>query len=310
MTGRLVAVVGPTAAGKTALAIRIAEALGGEIVSTDSQQVYRGMDIGTGKATLQERAAVPHHLLDIVDPDEPMTAARLIALADQAIAGILARGRAVVTCGGTGLYYRALIHGLFEGPGAEPELRARLEAEAETHGTETLWARLSAVDPEAARKIDRRDRVRTIRALEVYELTGVPISQHQRAHDFKTVPPRYDVLGIGLSPGRDELHRRIDARVDQMIEMGLVEEVRGLIARGYSPGLRAFSAIGYREICAFLQGGVSRADAVLKIKQASRRYARRQLTWFRSEPTVTWYKSPADVDLGRVIAWWKQPGRA
>ena len=291
----LVAVVGPTAAGKTALAIRLAEALGGEVVSCDSQQVYRGMDIGTGKATAEEQERVPHHLLDVVAPDQPMTAARYVDLADAAIAEIAARGRVPILCGGTGLYYRALLYGLFAGPAADESLRARLDDEAETGGVETLWARLAAVDPEAAGRIDRRDRVRIIRALEVWELTGVPISAHQREHDHRKLPPRYPVRGIGLGPPRDELGPRIDARVDAMFAAGWVDEVKALNASGFACALRAFAAIGYREICAFLHGKYPLEEAVRKTKQATRRFARRQLAWFRAEPTVTWYKSAAEV---------------
>lgn len=298
---RLLAVVGPTASGKTALAIRLAELAGGEIVSIDSQQVYRGMDVGTAKATAEERARVPHRLLDVVAPDEPMTAARFVELADAAIADAAARGRPVVLAGGTGLYYRALCYGLFAGPPADAAVRARLEAES----TEALRARLEEVDPAAAARIDRRDRVRMIRALEVHELTGVPISEHQAAHDHRRVPLRYEVRGIGLAPPREELVRRIDARVDAMLAAGLVDEVRGLEAAGYPCTLRAMQAIGYREICAHLRGELTLAEAAERIKQATRRYARRQLAWFRGEPTVSWFRSAGDpaLDASALVAW-------
>lgn len=300
---RVLAVVGPTASGKTDLAVRIGEMLGGEIISIDSQQVYRGLDIGTGKATPAERARVPHHLLDVVAPDEPMTAARFVELADEAIRDVVRRGRIPILCGGTGLYYRALIYGLFSGPAADETLRTRLEAEAEACGTEALWRRLAEVDPEAAARIDRRDRVRTIRALEVFELTGIPISEHQRRHDHRRVPPRYDVRAVGLDPPRPELYARIDSRVDRMIAAGLESEVRGLLEAGYSCDLRAFAAIGYREMCAYLQGKTTLDEAVAAIKKNSRRYARRQLAWFRAEPTVIkWYKSAADVDPSTLLS--------
>jgi tRNA dimethylallyltransferase len=300
---RLIAVVGPTAAGKTALGIRIAERLGGEVISCDSQQVYRGMDIGTGKATAEERARVSHHLLDVVDPDQAMTAARYVELADAAIADVVARGRSPVLCGGTGLYYRSLLYGLFSGPAADEALRARLDEEAEVRGVESLWARLAAVDPEASTRIDRRDRVRLIRALEVFELTGVPISRHQKEHDHRRRPLRYPVRAVGLGPPRAALGERIDVRVEAMVASGLVDEVRALNARGYACSLRAFSAIGYREICSYLHGKYPLEEAARKIKQATRRYARRQLAWFRAEPTVTWYTSGVDVDVDELAAW-------
>jgi tRNA dimethylallyltransferase len=305
---RIVCVVGPTAAGKTALALQLARAAGAEIVSADSQQVYIGMDIGTSKATAEERALVPHHGLDVVRPDEPMTAARRAALADEATAAAAARGRPAVVVGGTGLYVRALLHGLFDGPPADPALRARLEAEADAapEGTALLHARLAAVDPAAAARIDRRDRVRLIRALEVHELTGEAISVHQERHDYRNAPLRYDVRGIGLAPPRAELHARIDARVDQMIAAGLEAEVRALGAAGYGYDLRAFGAIGYREMCAFLQGKMPLPEAIASIKSATRRYARRQLSWFRTEPTVSWYESPAAVDLASVATWLRE----
>lgn len=300
---RIVAVVGPTASGKTALAMRLAEAVEGEIVSVDSQQVYRGMDIGTAKATPAERERVPHHLIDVAWPDEPMTAARFAELSETAISDIASRGRKAIVCGGTGLYYRSLVYGLFAGPPADPSLRAGLENEArEGGGPEHLWARLQAVDPEAASRIDRRDLVRLVRALEVYELTQRPISEHQRGHDHTKLAPRYDIRAVGLDPPRPWLSRAIDTRVLAMINGGLVDEVSALEARGYPCSLRAFQAIGYREICAHLRGAATLPEATREIQQRSRRYARRQLTWFRKEPTVTWYKSPADVNLGELVA--------
>ena len=305
---RVVLVVGPTAAGKTALALALAEAANAEIVSADSQQVYLGMDIGTSKATAAERARVPHHVVDVVRPDQAMTAARWAQLADAAIADIAARGKHALVCGGTGLYVRALLYGLFDGPPADAALRARLEAEADAapDGTASLWTRLSAVDPTAAARIDRRDRVRLVRALEVHELTGEPISVHQERHDYKNAPLRYAARGIGLAPPRPELHRRIEARVDEMLAAGLEAEVRALGAAGYDFGLRAFSAIGYREMCAYVQGKLSLAELAPAIKSATKRYARRQLSWFRTEPTVSWYESAAAVDAAATIAWLAQ----
>jgi tRNA dimethylallyltransferase len=294
---RLVVIVGPTAAGKTGLAIELARRVGAEVVSADSQQVYRGMDIGTGKASAAERAAVPHHLVDVVAPDEEMTAARFAELADRAIAAIAARDRRIVVCGGTGLYVRILLYGLFDAPPADPSLRAELAADADRLGTPALWERLAAVDPAAAARIDRNDRKRLVRALEVFLLTRTPISEHQRRHDFRTLPRRYPALLIGLAPARDELYPRIEARVDQMIAAGLVDEVRALRAAGYLPPLRSQQAIGYAEIHAHLAGATGLSSAIDLIKRNSRRYARRQLTWYRGDSTVEWFEDPARVDL-------------
>jgi tRNA dimethylallyltransferase len=299
---KMVFVVGPTAAGKTELAMRIAEAAGGEILSADSQQVYRGMDIGTGKATAEQQARVRHHLIDVVDPSEEMTAARYVELADAAIADMARRGKGVVGCGGTGLYVRAFLYGLFPGPPADRAFRDRLAAEAAATGVDKLWERLAAVDPPAAARIERRDLIRITRALEVHELTGRPMSEHQAAHDFTKLARRHDVRLVGLAPPRAELVERIHARVDAMIAGGLVDEVKRLLAAGHDPGARAFAAIGYREIIAHLAGDLALEAAVEQIKKATRRYARRQTIWFRADPTVTWYKAAADVNIGELAA--------
>lgn len=294
---RLVVIVGPTGAGKTRLAIELARRVGGEVVSADSQQVYAGMDVGTGKATAAERAAVPHHLLDVVRPDEDMTAARFAALADAAIADIAARGRAVIVCGGTGLYVRILLHGLFEAPAGDPAFRAGLAAEAAAAGVPALWERLRAVDPAAAARIDPNDLKRITRALEVHHLTGVPISEHQARHDFRTLPTRYPARLVGLAPAREALYAGIDARVDAMLAAGLLDEVRALRDAGYLPPLRSQQAIGYAELHAHLAGVHDLPRAVELVKRNSRRYARRQLAWYRSDHSVSWAQDPAEVDL-------------
>lgn len=293
---RITIVVGPTGAGKSALALALATRLGGSVVSADSQQVYVGMDIGTGKATAAERAAVPHYLLDVVRPDEEMTAARFVALADEAIAQAASRGP-VIVCGGTGLYVRALLFGLFEGPAADPTLRAALEAEAAAHGVAALHARLAALDPEIAAKIDRADLRRTIRALEVQALTGEPMSVHQARHDHRRVPPRYPARLLGLAPPRPQLYAAIDARVEGMMHAGLLDEVRALRAAGYAPPLRSQQAIGYAELHRHLAGELALDDAVALIQRSSRQYARRQLSWYRGDPSVAWAETAADVDL-------------
>lgn len=290
---RIVVIVGPTGAGKTSLSLALARLVGGEVVSCDSQQVYIGMDIGTGKATADERASIPHHLLDVVRPDEEMTMARFMELADRAIADVTARGKPVIVCGGTGLYVRGLLFGLFEGPPASPELRAELAA----MGMEALCAELETVDPIAATKIEKNDQKRIIRALEVFRLTGEPMSTHQARHDHKTVPARYEFKLIGLAPERDALYQAIDTRVDQMIAAGLEREVADLRAVGYTPPLRSQQAIGYAELHATASGELERGRAIELIKRNSRHYARRQLSWYRNDPWITWYPEAAAVDL-------------
>jgi tRNA dimethylallyltransferase len=290
-------IVGPTGAGKTKLALDLAERVGGEVVSADSQQVYIGMDIGTGKVTADERARVPHHLLDVVHPDEEMTAARFVDLADRTIAELAGRSRPVIVCGGTGLYVRALLLGLFAGPPASPELRKELTA----LGIEAVRAELEQVDPAAAAKIDRNDEKRMIRALEVFRLTGEPMSVHQARHDHRSAPLRYPARLVGLSPDREILYRAIDRRVDAMIEQGFEGEVEALRARGFQPPLRSQQAIGYAELHEVLSGRLDRKRGIELIKRNSRHYARRQLSWYRAaiaQPaTIAWHSAVGAVDL-------------
>jgi tRNA dimethylallyltransferase len=294
---RLVVIVGPTGAGKTRLAIALAERTGGEVVSADSQQVYAGMDIGTGKVTADERARVPHHMVDVVQPDEDMTAQRFVELADRAIGDAFARGKPVIVCGGTGLYVRALLLGLFAGPPASPELRAELAEQARRDGSAALHAELVRIDPAAAAKIDRNDAKRIIRALEVFRLTGEPMSAHQAKHDHRILPRRYDAQLVGLQPEREALYQAIDRRVEQMIEAGLEAEVAALRARGYLPPLRSQQAIGYAELHDAVEGRVARGRAIELIKRNSRHYARRQLSWYRADGSIRWHVDPGGVDL-------------
>jgi tRNA dimethylallyltransferase len=294
---RLIVVVGPTGAGKSRVAIELARAIGGEVVSCDSQQVYVGMDIGTGKVSAAERAAIPHHLLDVARPDEEMTAARFVELADAAIADVAARGQHVIVCGGTGLYVRALLLGLFAGPPADAEVRAELEARATAEGTAALWADLHAVDPESAARIDKNDRKRLVRALEVHRLTGETMTEHHRRHDHKAVAPRYEHVLVGVAPPREQLYGVIDARVDAMMAAGLLDEVRALRAAGYVPPLRSQQAIGYAELHDHLAGRSDLSRAVELVKRNSRRYARRQLAWYRPDRSVRWADSPGAVDV-------------
>lgn len=275
----------------------LAERTGGEIVSADSQQVYAGMDIGTGKVTVAQRQRVPHHVVDVVQPDEDMTAQRFVELADLAIADVMARGKQVIVCGGTGLYVRALLLGLFAGPPASIELRAELAEQAQRDGTAALHAELARVDPVAAARIDRNDAKRIIRALEVFRLTGEPMSAHQAKHDHRSLPPRYEARLVGVAPEREALYQAIDRRVEAMIEAGLEAEVAALRARGYRPPLRSQQAIGYAELHDAAEGVVDRVRAIELIKRNSRHYARRQLSWYRSDQNVRWHPDPSAVDL-------------
>ena len=284
----MLAVVGPTASGKSELALAVAADLGAEIVSVDSALVYRGMDIGTDKPSAEALARVPHHLVDVVDPSHTMTVAEFQERARAAIADILGRGRIPLLVGGSGLYFRAVVDAL-EFPGTAPDIRARLESEAEDVGGEALFDRLSSLDPAAAVRMEPANVRRTVRALEVIELTGRPFSSFRTAWD----EPRslYRLTVAGLTHPRPELGRRIDARVDAQIERGLVEEVRHLVEAGFRSSLTSVQAIGYAQVLAHLDGETSLEEAVEEIERRTRRYARRQLSWFRADPRVEWFES-------------------
>lgn len=286
----LVVIVGPTAVGKTDVAIWLAQRLaagpGAEIVSADSRQVYRYMDIGTAKPTPAEQAAARHHLIDIVDPDEPFTLAQYQALAYATIADIAQRGRLPLLVGGTGLYIRAVVEGLtIPAVPPDPTLRQRLFAEAEEIGAAAFHARLRAVDPVAAERLDPRNVRRVVRAWEVYLKTGQPISAQQ-----KRQPPPYRIVMIGLTLPRAALYARVDRRVDAMIAAGLVEEVRGLVARGYGYELPSMSGLGYQQIGYYLQGQITLDEAVALIKKHTRGFIRHQYNWFRpSDGRIRWF---------------------
>jgi tRNA dimethylallyltransferase len=301
----LLAIVGPTAVGKTALSIALAQALGGEIVSADSRQIYRGMDIGTAKPTAAERAAVPHYLVDIADPAEAFSLAVYQELALAAIADIAARGRLPLLVGGTGQYLAAVLEG-WQIPRVEPQLalRAALEREAAQHGVAALHARLAQVDPVAATGILPTNLRRIIRALEVYEVTGRPISEQQAKQ-----PPPYRIRTLWLTLPPPELYARIDRRVDAMIAAGLVAEVRDLIERGYSWDLPALSSLGYRELQPYFAGEASLEDAIQRLKFNTHAFARRQANWFRCLPNVVQLPIAPDL-LDRALAWFKDTDSA
>ncbi len=282
----LLLVVGPTAVGKTAVGVQLALCLGGEVVSADSRQIYRLMDIGTAKPSAEERARVPHHLLDVVDPDQTLTLAEYQQLAYAALRGIVGRGRVPLVVGGTGLYIRAVAEGWTIPPVApNAALREALQARAEREGGESLYAELRAVDPEAAERIDSRNVRRVIRALEVYHGSGRAFSAQQRRR-----PPPYDLLWIGLTMPRGELYQRADVRIEHMMAAGWADEVRDLLTRGYGPELPAFSALGYREMAAYVQGKTSLDEALALIKRHTRGFIRHQYAWFRpQDPRIHWF---------------------
>jgi tRNA dimethylallyltransferase len=286
MAGAIPVIIGPTAVGKTDLSMAIARELDAEVVGGDSRQVYRFLNIGTAKPSIAQRHAVPHHLIDIINPDEPLNAARFAQLACGCIQSIEVRGKQPLVVGGSGLYIRALTDGLFAGPGANPSLRAALEDEVQSLGLQALHERLATVDASAARRIHPHDRVRIIRALEIYTLTGRPISQWQCQWQQPTRHRAF--VFIGLTRQRDDLRRRIAARTEAMLRMGLEAEVRGLLASGYSPTLPPLQSVGYAEILAYLDAKWDLARARAFIERNTWRLAKRQMTWFRRMPEVHW----------------------
>ena len=301
MAVNMICICGPTASGKTGLAVALAKRLDGEVVSCDSMQIYRGMDIGTAKPTLEEMQGIPHHLLDVASPSEDFSVSRYVELADKAVQDIFSRGKTVIVAGGTGLYMDSLIQGRAFAPFPETGKRAALEREAEQQGIEALLERLEQVDPEAAKRLHPSDKKRIIRALEVYEETGKTITQHNE--ETRLLPPKYRPVWLGLSfEPRQLLYDRIDLRVDQMIGQGLVEEVRRLLESGISPRATAMQAIGYKEIAAALRGECDLDTAVEQIKLGSRRYAKRQLTWFRRNPAIRWLVQPREDLVGLALA--------
>lgn len=287
----LVAILGPTATGKSALGIAIAERFNGEIINCDSTAVYRGFDIGTDKVPVAQRRGIPHHLIDIADPTDEYTAAQFARDAAAAVAGIHARGKLPILVGGTGFYYRALTRGLFPGPGKDAALRARLERVADRKGVEALHRMVSRVDPESGLRIQPRDRKRLIRALEVYFQTGKPLTAHFD-HTVSPLPPDVRIGAIALRMPAQWLADRLAARVDDQFEAGLIAEIKRLLASGVPPTARPFGGLVYRQALEMLDGVRDEPATRALIAQENRKYARRQLIWFRKEPNLVWFDGP------------------
>ena len=289
----IVCLAGPTASGKTALAVELAKDLNGEVVSCDSMQVYRRMDIGTAKPSREEMQGIPHHMIDVAEPDEDFSVSRYCAMAAPIVDDIVARGKTAIIAGGTGLYMDSLIRGNDFAPFPSTGVREKLEAEADEVGLPAMLARLREIDPDTADRVS--DRKRILRALEVYLETGETITEHNRK--TRLIPPKYTPLWLGLDfADRGELYRRIDKRVDIMLEMGLMEEIRSLLDSGIPEKCTAMQAIGYKEFVNALEGREPLSQAAEEVKKASRHYAKRQLTWFRRNPAVRWLVRSGDDD--------------
>lgn len=283
----IICIAGPTASGKTALAVALAKEVNGEVVSCDSMQVYKRMDIGTAKPTLEEMQGIPHHMIDVAEPDEDFSVSRYCEMAAPIVDGILARGKTAIIAGGTGLYMDSLIRGNAFAPFPSTGIREKLEAQADREGMESMLNWLHSIDPEATSRLHLSDRKRIIRALEVYLETGETITEHNRR--TQAIPPRYRPLWLGLDfTQRSELYSRIDQRVGLMLEMGLLEEIQSLLASGIPSKATAMQAIGYKEFVAALSGQGTVEEAAAQVRQSSRHYAKRQLTWFRRNKSIHW----------------------
>jgi len=299
LRSQIIIICGPTGVGKTSFAIRLAREFGGHIVGADSMQIYRHMDIGTAKPTTEEKSAVPHHMVDIVDPDQSFDAAAYGERAGLIIQTLLSNKTVPFVVGGTGLYIKALQYGLFESRTSDMKVRTLLKAQLAEQGTAAMHARLTIQDPQSAARIHVNDVYRILRALEVIALTGQPISAHQQAHGFRQA--RYSALCIGLDMPRPQLYARIELRVDAMIAEGLLKEVRGLLARGYDPGLKSMQSLGYRHMIDFIQGRTDWEQTIAALKRDHRRYAKRQLTWFRADPTIQWLAPDQVADAKDMV---------
>lgn len=301
MTPKIAVITGPTASGKTALGVALCEKLGGEVVSADSMQIYRRMDIGTAKPDAAETRGIPHHMIDVAEPEENWSVARYVEAASACVDDILARGKLPVVVGGTGLYIDSLLSGrTFAGGPVNEALRQELSERYDEIGGTGLLGELRKVDPERAEKLHAGDKKRVVRALEVYILTGKTITQHDA--ETKAIPPRYDAAMIALDfENRQDLYDRIDRRVELMFARGLMDEVRALLASGVSEQCTAMQAIGYKEALDALRGVCSEAEAMARIQQESRRYAKRQLTWLRRNGAIEWHRFGSDPDLDDAL---------
>ena len=296
----IIAIVGPTASGKTRLSVELAAHLGAEILSFDSMQIYRGMDIGTAKPTIEERQGIAHHMIDIADPREDYSVSRFVEEADRCLQDILSRGKTAILVGGTGLYIDSLMRGLEFAPLPQSGVREELTRIAQEEGIEVLMERLRAVDPESAERIHPSNHKRVIRALEIYLESGKTMTQHNLESQEK--PPKYAPLWIGLDyVNRDALYSRINRRVDLMVKQGLLEELQTLLAQGIAHNTTSMQAIGCKELMGYLRGECTLQEAVELLKQASRRYAKRQRTWFRRNPEVNWLMLEDEPDFEQVL---------
>ena len=298
----IICVVGPTASGKTKLAVELAKAYDGEVLSCDSMQIYRRMDIGTAKPTVEEMQGIPHHMIDVVEPDDSFSVSRYVEMADPMLQDILSRGKRCIICGGTGLYVDSLVAGRTFAPYPETGKRQELEKLAAEQGIDAVMEILRKYDPESAARIEPANQKRVIRAAEVFLETGKTITQHNL--ETQQVPPKYDPLWIGLDfTDRAELYARIDKRVDLMVQDGLLPEIERLLAEGVPANATSLQAIGYKEPMAALRGEMTMAEAIEKIKTESRRYAKRQLTWFRRNPKIHWVFNQEPVSFAKI---WEQ----
>ena len=295
MKPKIIVICGPTGVGKTSTAIGLALDFQGEIIGADSMQVYRHMDIGTAKPTPAEQARVPHRMIDVIDPDEPFDAARFSEAAFEEMNAVAGMGKIPFVVGGTGLYIKSLIHGLSRARPADADVLSRLKKEASEYGLQALHKRLAQCDPEAAAKIHCNDAFRIMRALEIFEVTGKPLSAYQKAHGF--APQKCHALKIGLRLDRAVLYDRINRRVDQMIHEGLLGEVKGLLDKGYSAELKAMQSIGYRHMAEHILNQVPWEETCQTLKRDTRRYAKRQMTWFSADPDIKWFAPDAHAEM-------------
>ena len=296
----LICIAGPTASGKTALAVELAKAIDGEVVSCDSMQVYKGMDIGTAKPTQEEMQSVVHHMLDVAEPWEDFSVSRYCQMATPIVDDIIARGKTAIIAGGTGLYMDALIRGNSFAPYPSTGMREKLEAQADREGMDAMLTLLHSIDPEAAARLHLKDRKRILRALEVYYETGETITAHNRK--TQALPPRYIPIWFGLEDvQRQTLYERIDRRVEQMLSNGLLDEIRTLLAKGISENCTAMQAIGYKEFIDALNGRCTIQEAAALVQQSSRHYAKRQLTWFRRNPAIHWLRRQQDEKTSEIL---------